>query len=244
MTTNKKSSNSFDLSLSENINSLNLKIGFYFITDSTLTKLTHVEQVEILISNELNLKFIQYREKQKSKDQMINDIKLINELLSTVSNYKRPRLIVNDYLDIALEHASGVHLGSDDEPLESAISKIQNHGKSINKDFVIGVSATSFSGLLELQENYLEFISYVGFGPIYKTLTKKDAASPVGIHSLKESMKLSKIPIVAIGGINKSNLSEVLACYPNGIAAISMVLSHSAIDVEIIKRIQKFYSLI
>lgn len=206
------------------------RIGYYFITDSVITTVPVVKQVESIVESGLGVKYIQYREKHKPKKQMLAEVNEVKSLLP-----KQTKLIINDYVDLALEHADGVHIGEDDMPLEKVID-IAERNFGTQKKFVIGVSASTIDSVLNLN-NYQ--IAYVGFGPIFATTTKRDAHAPVGLHALEQALKLSKHPIVAIGGINTSNLDSVLALKPSGIAAISLVLGKRSINFSPIKKIQR-----
>lgn len=209
------------------------RIGYYFITDSVITKIPVIEQVERIVESKLGIKIIQYREKHKSAAEMVRELEEIKSIM--------PRdilLIMNDRLDIALACCDGVHLGDDDVPAEKAV-KIVRDGMRL-EDFVIGCSATSPRRVTEL--NKLP-VDYIGFGPVFKTTTKESAAPETGLTGLKAGIAVAKHPIVAIGGINKDNLMSVLAPKPQGIAAISMVLKKNSIDLEQVKLIQKEYGL-
>ncbi|MEM4368061.1 MAG: hypothetical protein QXO21_03495, partial [Candidatus Anstonellales archaeon] len=77
-----------------NIRKSNKKIGFYYITDTTITGMTHYEQIKSLFENNLNLKYIQYREKRKSIEEMKSDLEQILELKKSYST--KTKLIIND----------------------------------------------------------------------------------------------------------------------------------------------------
>ena len=51
---------------------------------------------------------------------------------------------------------------------------------------------------------------YVGLGPIFDTATKKDAGEGIGPEKIREVKNAIKIPVVAIGGINKENCESVI----------------------------------
>ena len=206
----------------------NNKIGYYYLTDSAITNLTAIEQVQTIVDSGIGLRFIQYREKFLPVSMIVQELKDISSILSSST-----KLIVNDRLDLALSYADGVHLGEEDFPVDQAISLARDQlGK---KDFVIGTSATSLDSLVKL--NALK-IDYVGFGPVFSTTTKSDAAKPLGLEGLGKAIKLSGHPLVAIGGINPGNLASVLSLKPSGISAISLVLKKDSVDLETIKSIQ------
>jgi thiamine-phosphate pyrophosphorylase len=105
--------------------------------------------------------------------------------------------IVNDYVDIALLcGADGVHLGPDDLTVESA-------RKVAGDRLLIGVSAST-------PEAVQDGADYVGCGPAFSTPVKpeKKVVGPAGIAAMKAAVK---IPVFGIGGIDASNLEQLVA---------------------------------
>ncbi len=120
--------------------------------------------------------------------------------------------IVNDRLDIALAaEADGVHLGQEDLPL--AIAR-----KLMGREKIIGISTHDLAQAKEAERGGAD---YIGFGPIFGTFTKDTGYSPRGPAMLKEIRKAVKIPIVAIGGITESNISQVWEAGADAAAIIS-----------------------
>lgn len=118
-----------------------------------------------------------------------------------IASPKDVLLIVNDFVDIALaSDADGVHLGQDDLPIE-AVRRI------LGKDKIIGLSTHSFH-----QAKGAEFLGcdYISVGPIYSTPTKPDYPA-VGLELIGRVRKEVAIPFVAIGGIDSTNIKDVLA---------------------------------
>jgi thiamine-phosphate pyrophosphorylase len=210
------------------------KIGYYFITDSIITNVPVIEQVEKIVESNLGVRFIQYREKHKSASDMAKELKEVKSIMP-----KNIALIMNDRLDLALAYCDGVHLGDDDIPVENAIGIARN--KLGWGEFVIGCSATSADIVRKF--NNLP-VDYIGLGPVYRTSTKEAAAPEIGIVGLKAGLSVAKHPVVAIGGINKDNLMYILAAKPQGISAISMVLKKDSMDLEQVRLIQKEYGLL
>lgn len=108
---------------------------------------------------------------------------------------------MNDRADIALlSKADGVHLGKDDISPQSA-------RKILGNDKIIGKTTHSWGEFCSFRDQDTDYLS---IGPIFKTKTKPllkclDAAQRDRI--IKNSQK----PIFAIGGINLSNLKDVLS---------------------------------
>jgi thiamine-phosphate pyrophosphorylase len=118
---------------------------------------------------------------------------------------------VDDRLDLALAlEADLVHLGPDDLPPEAA--------RRIAPTLGLGLSAGNLNELARAQS--FDPV-YVGYGPVWPTPSKADAASPVGLADLAEAVRRSSCPIVAIGGIQLSNAASVWAAGVAGLAVIS-----------------------
>jgi thiamine-phosphate diphosphorylase len=123
-------------------------------------------------------------------------------------------LIINDRADIALAlEAEGVHLGQQDLPLEAARRVLGRGG-------IIGVSCHSLEQALSAQDMGAD---YVSLGPIFPTVSKKDARTPVGFSLIEQFNRHLSIPWVAIGGIGLDNLSSLLEAGVERIAVISAV---------------------
>ena len=140
-------------------------------------------------------------------------IGLAEKIKSITKRYKVP-FIINNRLDIALiVGADGVHLGQDDMPVKKARMLIK---KSKKKSFVMGVSTHSLRQAIEAQQNGADYISV---GPVFPTPTKPEYKS-VGLDLIKRVKKKIKIPFVAIGGINQSNLMSVIGAGAGRVAVV------------------------
>jgi len=122
--------------------------------------------------------------------------------------------MVDDRPDIAmLSGADGVHLGQNDLSPDRA-------REILGEQALIGFSTHN----LDQVKKALELdIDYVGFGPIWHTDTKHDSTEPTGLDMLKQCVELSRIPVVAIGGINRERLEAIKEIPCNNIAVISAV---------------------
>ncbi len=110
--------------------------------------------------------------------------------------------IVNDRVDIArISGACGVHLGQDDIPLAEA-------RRLLGARAIIGVSCQN---LTHVRRALRDGADYVGFGSVYRTLTKP-GRSPMDQGELKKAVQFSEregLPFFAIGGITRGNLGQV-----------------------------------
>jgi thiamine-phosphate pyrophosphorylase len=125
--------------------------------------------------------------------------------------------IVNDATDLALAtQADGVHLGQDDLPLPVARELVKRASRA---DFLIGKSTHSLEQALEAER---EGADYVGIGPIFATPTKP-TYNPVGLDLIGAVKARVRVPHVAIGGINATNVADVLAAGAELVAVVRAV---------------------
>jgi thiamine-phosphate pyrophosphorylase len=128
------------------------------------------------------------------------------------------RVIVNDRLDVALAvGASGVHLGR--ESLNASEVVRWCRGGNAPAEFLLGVSCHSFE---EAREAESAGASYVFFGPVFDTPSKRGLGAPQGAARLAEICRGVRIPVIAIGGVDEGNAAECLRAGAAGIAAIRM----------------------
>ena len=168
-------------------------------------------------------KIIQLRAKEMAANEFFGLAREIRQLSRTASSL----FIVNDRVDIALAaQADGVHLGQEDLPLDVA-------RKLMGRERIIGLSTHD---LAQAQAAERGGADYVGFGPIFGTVTKDTGYSPRGLAMLKEIRRAVKIPIVAIGGINENNVAQVWQAGADSAAIISDLMRAGDVT-EKVKRI-------
>lgn len=154
---------------------------------------------------------IQLRDKNSCKKSILKEAKAMSKLISR----KKTIFIINDYIDIAMiVNSDGVHIGQDDLPIEEV-------RKLVGKDMIIGVSCHSLKQATEAEDKGAD---YVGIGPIYPTNTKPDY-TPVGLDLLKQCSKKIQIPFFAIGGINLTNLKQVINAGAKRITVCSAIIT-------------------
>lgn len=182
----------------------------YLVTDRQLMSTTTLsEAIKQAILGGCTM--VQLREKSISSLDFFN---LAKEAKRITDTYNVP-LIINDRIDIALSvGAAGVHIGQNDIPASIA-------RKIIGQDMLLGVSAVCLSEAVQAQNDGAD---YLGIGAMFPTGTKSDAAA-VSINELQKIRKAVNIPIVAIGGINKINASQLAGVGVNGLAVVSAIIS-------------------
>lgn len=129
--------------------------------------------------------------------------------------------IVNDRIDVAMASgADGVHLGQSDMPVAVARGLMGD-------DAIIGASVENVEQAVIAEEAGAD---YVGVGAIFKTSTKPDAAQGIGLGPIFEIRQAVDIPIVAIGGINRGNIQDVIRAGADSAAVVSAVVAQDDIS--------------
>ncbi len=137
---------------------------------------------------------IQLRDKNGSAKDILNFSKRILKLTNHRALY-----IINDRIDLAItSRASGVHLGQDDIPVKLA-------RRMVGSNTLIGVSCQT---LAQARRAVEEGADYIGFGSVFKTLTKPERR-PMVMKLLSEVIKNISIPVFAIGGIDLKNTLQL-----------------------------------
>jgi thiamine-phosphate pyrophosphorylase len=121
-------------------------------------------------------------------------------------------LIMNDRADLCLAAGfDGVHVGQDDLSPE-AVRAI------IGLDRVLGVSTHSSE---QLHDADLTSADYLAIGPVFATTSKEKPDPVVGLEGVRRARNLTRKPLVAIGGITRSNAASVIEAGADSVAVIS-----------------------
>lgn len=182
----------------------NLDLSLYLVTDKSDDVEKFLNTIEEAIKGGVSV--VQIREKTAETLDFYNLALKVKEI---TTKYNVP-LIINDRVDVALAiDADGVHVGQTDMPCDVT-------RRLIGEDKILGVSASTVD---EAQKAEKDGADYIGTGAVFPTATKDDAPS-VTKDELKQVVESINIPVVAIGGINHENASELL---DSGIAGLSVV---------------------
>ncbi|MGD0818926.1 MAG: thiamine phosphate synthase [Methanomassiliicoccales archaeon] len=192
-----------------------MRYGLYVITDEGISHgLSHVEIARKVAEGGADV--IQLRDKARTGKDMLSIALQIGE----IARSSGVTFIVNDRLDLAMaSNADGVHLGQEDLPVPFA-------RKVSPKGFIIGTSVRTVQEALIAET---EGADYIALSPIFDTPTKSDAGPGKGLERLKEIKSAVSIPVIAIGGIGKSNVCQVLDAGADGVAVISAVVGQKDI---------------
>ncbi|WMC10426.1 thiamine phosphate synthase [Oceanimonas pelagia] len=153
---------------------------------------------------------VQVREKHGDVRAFIERAEAVQEVLKGTG----VPLIINDRVDVALAvNADGVHLGQSDMPAAHA-------RRLLGPERLLGLSVETEQQLFESE---LLPVDYLGLSAIFATPTKTDLNRHWGIDGLRQALKYSSRPIVAIGGIHAGNLPEVAQTGVHGVALVSAI---------------------
>lgn len=153
-------------------------------------------------------RWIQVREKRLGAGELVRQVR------ATVARARAcgALVVVNDRADVArAADAGGVHVGRDDLPPDAA-------RRFLGPQAVIGVSTHSVEEGIAVS---LLPVDYVAIGPIFATVTKRDAEPVVGLDAVRRLAAAIDRPIVAIGGIGAERAGEVLAAGAHAVAVIA-----------------------
>ena len=156
-------------------------------------------------------RIVQYREKNKSTKEMVEEGIKLKQICDGKAIF-----LVDDRIDVALAiGADGVHIGQEDIPFEIA-------KKLLGKDKIIGLTVHD---LVEAKKAESLGVDYIGIAPIFKTGTKEDARDPIGPEMIGKIRVKVKLPIVAVGGIKKENIKDLIEAGADSIVSIYSVLN-------------------
>ena len=129
--------------------------------------------------------------------------------------------IIDDHVLLTKKiKADGVHLGKDDMPIAEA-------RRLLGDSFIIGGTVNSLDDVRATLQSATP--DYFGCGPFRFTSTKKNLAPILGHEGYRNIIREMKeggirIPLVAIGGIRKEDIPELMADGVHGIALSSSIL--------------------
>jgi thiamine-phosphate pyrophosphorylase len=165
------------------------------------------------------IRFLQYRDKDASDEIVLERAALLRIIFPASDSC----LILNDR--VPLVHAAGfdgVHVGQEDlSPAEVRAM--------LGPEVLIGVSTHSEGQLLMAADGPAD---YVAIGPVYATASKLLPEPVVGLEGVRSARVMTTKPLVAIGGINRSNCSAVIEAGADSVAVISDLIPNPALSVE------------
>jgi len=183
--------------------------GLHLVTDRALGAPRSVEEVARLAA-EAGCATVQLREKDLGTRAFLEEARRLRAVLRPLG----VPLIINDRLDIALAAgAEGVHVGQDDMPPEDV-------RRLVGPGVIVGLSVETWE---DVERAQTQPVDYLGVSPVFGTPTKTDTKGAWGLEGLARIRAYSRHPLVAIGGLNASNIPAVVAAGADGIAIVSAI---------------------
>ncbi|OGI11039.1 MAG: thiamine-phosphate diphosphorylase [Candidatus Margulisbacteria bacterium GWF2_35_9] len=182
------------------------KFGFYAILTNPVIGYEPLAKVLV----EEAVPFIQLRIKNDNRENTLR----IAKRISAICFGTQTKFIINDDPLLVVESgADGVHLGQDDMPYEQA-------RMILGPNRIIGLSTHNPDQVREANELKPD---YIGIGPVYETPTKQIADPVLGLSGLKEMLALTNLPSIAIGGIDFSNIEDVMIAGAKNVCAVRLI---------------------
>jgi thiamine-phosphate pyrophosphorylase len=175
--------------------------------------ISHIEGIQKAC--DAGVKWIQLRIKEKTSNEILSTAKQAKE----ICDHFNAKLTVNDLPKIARQaSAYGVHLGKEDITIAEA-------RKIVGDNMIIGGTANTIE---EIEEHFRSGANYVGVGPFRFTNTKKNLSPVLGLEGYRKIMEeYSKrnisIPVIAIGGIQLEDISDIMGTGVYGIAVSGLI---------------------
>jgi thiamine-phosphate pyrophosphorylase len=149
---------------------------------------------------------VQYRNKSGPAPEMIGHLRELRRRIGTGA-----ALIVNDRADVSLAcGCDGVHLGQQDISVEGA-------RQILGTGAIIGVSTHNMQQVIEANKSSAD---YIAVGPVFTTASKTNPEPVVGLEFVRAAREAINKPLVAIGGITRSNCHSVVEAGADSVAVI------------------------
>ena len=190
-----------------------VKLRLYAVTDRAWAADEDALMDQIAAAIDGGAGIVQLREKHLDHDAFLREARRFVALCRE----KGVISIINDAVDIAAAvGADGVHVGQSDLAAGRA-------REVLGPDKLIGVSAHSVEEALAAQAAGAD---YLGVGAAFVTGTKADAA-PISRDTIRAITAAVDIPVVAIGGISRDNITELAGCGLDGVAVVSALFAQN-----------------
>ena len=160
--------------------------------------------------------FVQLREKNLEREALLREAE---ELAALCRSYGVP-FVVNDDAEIAAAcGADGVHVGQEDMAAPEA-------RRLLGPDRIVGVTCKSVEEALLAQAQGAD---YIGSGAMFPSVAKPGAKG-ISVETLREICEAVSIPVVAIGGISRENVSRLRGTGIAGVAVVSAIFARPDIE--------------
>lgn len=158
----------------------------------------------------------------RSKPISARDLYALAEAVARAVHEVSPttHVLIDDRVDVALAlrgaGISGVHLGQDD--LDVRVAR-----ELLGPDAVIGLT-TGTRELVEAANELADALDYIGCGPFRETPTKDSGRVPLGLEGYPELVRVSQVPMVAIGDVTADDAAALAATGVDGVAIVRGIM--------------------
>ncbi|HTZ60330.1 MAG TPA: thiamine phosphate synthase [Acidobacteriaceae bacterium] len=199
---------------------------FYPILDAGLLQKSGIPLEEFALGlREAGIRFLQYRDKDASDELVLKRVALLRHLFPSSDTC----LILNDRVPLVTPaKCEGVHVGQED-PSPLAVRS------SLGNQVLLGVSTHGEAQVLIAAEGPAD---YIAIGPVFATSSKRAPDPLIGLEGVRLARRLTTKPLVAIGGISRSNCASVIDAGADSVAIISDLVPRSAPTVA--ERVMEF----
>jgi thiamine-phosphate pyrophosphorylase len=158
---------------------------------------------------------IQYRNKSGNAPVMLEQARELRRQSRARAPALHLRLIMNDRADLCLvAEFDGVHVGQEDLLPESVRGLV-------GPERWLGVSTHNPEQVREADQTSAD---YLAIGPVFSTSSKERPDPVVGLEGVRRARRLTRKPLVAIGGITRANAASVIEAGADSVAVISDLL--------------------
>jgi thiamine-phosphate pyrophosphorylase len=175
------------------------------------------------------VRFLQYRDKDASDELLLERSALLRRIFPASDSC----LILNDRVPLVISAGfDGVHVGQEDvSPVEARAL--------LGPDVMIGVSTHGERQLLSAKDSPVD---YIAIGPVFATSSKLVPDPVVGLAGVRAARAITDKPVVAIGGIGRSNCAAVIEAGADSVAVISDLVPRAGGSTG--KIVEEFFSLL
>jgi thiamine-phosphate pyrophosphorylase len=180
------------------------------------------------------LRWVQYRDKPGSDAAVAESMRELRAIFPAGEAV----LLLNDRLHLCGQTgANGVHIGQQDMPPAEARRVLDMDG---GPGRLLGISTHNVAQLRAALATGAP--DYVAIGPVYATGSKKNPDPVVGLEGVRAARALTRLPLVAIGGVTADNGREVIEAGADAVAVISALLPQGDRSME--ERVRDFLAFL
>ncbi len=195
---------------------INKKRFVYLISPTKINRFFYTDLIAVLKQKKVS--FFQLRLKKESFRKKIK----IGKKIKKICKKFNVKFLINDDVYLAKKlNSDGCHLGQEDMSISDARKLIGNK--------IIGITCHNSIRLAKVATK--NKADYIAFGAFYSTKTKK-VKYKASLNTIKKAKKITKIPIVAIGGINLKNYKNLLLNKANFLAISSYIWKNKKLNPQ------------